>query len=98
MSCICVFDSFHNFAQLVEASLQRGTPPGNEYPGYDTNQFESEVPVLLELWGMRSTPSLPGPLLPGAVTSDRVLSMGQIELNCICMLNWIVWNGTVFDI
>ena len=44
------------------------------------------------------------------VTPDRVLSMGQIELNCfvwdgtvltfkLCtyaMLNWIVWNETVF--
>ena len=32
---------------------------------------------------MRSTPllpSLPGPLWPGVVTPDRILSMGQIEL------------------
>ena len=38
---------------------------------------------------MRSTPllpSLPGPLLPGMVTPDRVLSMGQIELKCVSML------------
>ena len=39
-------------------------------------------------------PLLPGPLWPGVVAPDRVLSMGQIELNC--MLNWIVWNRTVF--
>ena len=26
-------------------------------------------------------PSLPGPLKPGVVAPDRVLSMGQIELN-----------------
>ena len=32
------------------------------------------------------------------VAPDRVLSMGQKELNCILMQNWIVWNGTVFDI
>ena len=33
---------------------------------------------------MRSTPSLPllpGPLCPGVVASDRVLSMGQIDFN-----------------
>ena len=39
---------------------------------------------MLELWGMQSTPSLPslpGPLWPGVVGPDRVLSMGQIELN-----------------
>ena len=29
---------------------------------------------------------------------DSVLSMGQIEVNCVIMLNWIVWNKTVFDI
>ena len=38
-------------------------------------------------------PSLPGSLWPGVIAPDRVLSMGQIELNCILMLNWIVWNG-----
>ena len=45
---------------------------------------------MLELQGMRSTPllpSLPGPLWPGVIALDRVLSMGQIELNCILMLN-----------
>ena len=44
---------------------------------------------MLELWGMQSTPplpSLPGPLWPGVVVPDRVLSMGQIELNCVLML------------
>ena len=52
----------------------------------DTKQSDSEVPVMLGLWGMRSTPSLslfPGPLWPGVVVPDRALSMGQIELNCI---------------
>ena len=39
---------------------------------------------------MQSTPSLPshpGPLRPGVVAPDRVLSMGQIELNIEFMLN-----------
>ena len=47
--------------------------------GYDTKQFDGEVPVMLELWGIRSTPllpSLPGPLWPGMVAPDRALSMG----------------------
>ena len=39
----------------------------------------------------RSLTSLPGPLWPGVVAHDRVLSMGQTELNSILMLNWIVW-------
>ena len=79
-------------------------------PGYDTKQSDCEVPLMEEFWGMRSIPSLPslsGPLWPGMVASDRVLSMSQIKVNWIArnrnifgifvlMLNWIVWNGTVF--
>ena len=47
---------------------------------------------------MRSTPSLPslsGPLWPGVVVPDKVLLMGQTELKCVLMLNWIAWNRTV---
>ena len=57
----------------------------DEYPKYDTKQSDVEVPVLLELWvigNATSLPSLPGPLWPGVVAPDRVLSMGQIELSC----------------
>ena len=39
---------------------------------------------------MRSTPSLPSfpdPLWPGMLAPDRVLSMGQIDLNCVLMFN-----------
>ena len=64
-----------------------------------TLNTDDEVPVML--WGMQSTPSLPslpGPLWWGVVAPDRVLSMGQIELNCVLILNWILWNRTVFDI
>ena len=38
---------------------------------------------MLELWVMQSIPSLPslsGPLWPGVIAPDRVLSMGQIGL------------------
>ena len=45
---------------------------------------------MLELWEMQSTPllaSLPGPLWPEVVAPDRVLSMGQIELKCVIILN-----------
>ena len=67
--------------------------------GYDTKQSDGEIPVMLELWGMQSTSSLPllaGPLWSGVVAPERVLSMGQIELNCLLMLNWIIWNTTVY--
>ena len=39
---------------------------------------------------MQSTPSLaslPGPLWPGVVALDKVLSMGQIELNYVLTQN-----------
>ena len=65
------------------ASLQRNKNPSNECPGYSTKRFDSEAPVMLELWAMRSIsslPSLPGQLWPAVVAPDSVLSMGQIEL------------------
>ena len=59
-------------------SAERYPPPPNECPGYATKQSDGDAPVM-ELWRMRSTPSLPslsGPLLPGMVAPDRALSMG----------------------
>ena len=56
----------------------------NECPGYDTKQSDGEFPVMLELWGMWSTSSLPlltGTLSLRVVVSDGVISIGQIELN-----------------
>ena len=45
---------------------------------------------MLELWGIQSNPSfqtLPGPHWPGVVAPARTLSMGQIKLNGVIMLN-----------
>ena len=88
--------------RIRQLYLCRGLrPPPQWVSWYDTKQTDGEGPVMLELWGMRSTPSLPslpGPLWPGVVAPDRVLSMGQIELSCILMLNWIVRNRTVFTL
>ena len=50
----------------------------NECPGYDTKQSDGGVPVILELWRMQSTPSLPlllGPLWPEMVAPDKALSL-----------------------
>ena len=47
-------------------------------PTSDTKQSDGEVTVMLEHWGMSSTPPLPllpGPLRPGIVAPDRALSM-----------------------
>ena len=35
--------------------------PDNEFPGYDTKQSDGEVPVILDVWVMLSTPSLLSP-------------------------------------
>ena len=50
---------------------------------YDIKQTDGEAPVMLELWGMQSSPLLPslqGLLQPGVVATDKVLSMRQTEL------------------
>ena len=54
--------------------------------------------VMLELWGTQSTPSLPslpGPFWLGVVAPDKVLSMVQIDVNCVIVLNIIARNRTV---
>ncbi len=65
--------------ELPTAPLQRGKKKLTSALRYDTKQSDGEVPAILELWGMRSTPSLPslpGSLWPGVVAPDRALSMG----------------------
>ena len=65
-------------------------PPPNECLRYNTKQSDGEVPVMLELRGMQSTPSLPllpGPLWSGVIALDWVQSMEQIELKYVLMLN-----------
>ena len=79
----------NSVAQLAEAvkyalGICRGVRPHSyECPGLDTKQPDGEAPVMLEFWGMRNIPllpPLPGPLWPGVLVLDRVLSMRQIEL------------------
>ena len=43
-----------------------------------------------------SLPSLAGLLWPGVVAPDKVLTMGQLELNCVLMPNKIASKRTVF--
>ena len=67
--------------------MQRGKTP-NECPGYDTKQSYGEVSEMLQFGGMKSIPllrSLPCPFWPEVVAHDRVLSMGQTELNSVLM-------------
>ena len=76
---LCIAQSAGAVEYTDCTSAEGVRPPPNECPGYDTKQSDGEVPAVLELWGMRSTPSLPslpGPLWPGVVAPDRALSMG----------------------
>ena len=55
-------------------SAEEVRPPPYECPAYDNKRSDGEAPVMLELWGIRSTPSLPllpDPFWPGVVTPDR---------------------------
>ena len=71
-----------------------GLDTTNLCPGYDVKPSDGDACLfaMLELWGMwsiSSLPLLPGPFWSRVVPPDSVLSMGQIELNCI------TWNRTV---
>ena len=62
--------------------LCRGVRSLPECLAYNTKQSDGETLIMLELWGMQSTTSLPlflGSPWHGVVAPDRVLSMGQIE-------------------
>ena len=49
-----------------------------------SKQSDGEAPVMLELWGMWSTPLLASPWSTQAIiATGMVLSMGQIELNSV---------------
>ena len=76
---LCIAQSAGAVEYTNYNSTKGGKTLPNECPGYDTEQSDGEVPVMLGLWGMQSTPSLPllpGLLWPGMVAPDWVLSMG----------------------
>ena len=64
--------------------LYRGIrPPPPHTHTHTTSVLGMILNNLMELWGMLHIPLLPllsGPLWPGVVAPDRVLSFGQIEL------------------
>ena len=66
-------------AEALTAPLQKGKTPPQRVSWYDSKQSNGEVTVMLGVWGIQSTPSLPSlpiPLWPGVVAPDRALSMG----------------------
>ena len=85
--------SFLGLKNTPTAPRQKGLILPNEGPGYNTKPSHGEVPVMLELWGMQSNPSLPlflGPLWPGVVVPDRTQSMSnRTELHIYVKLNYL---------
>ena len=82
-------------AEYTDCISEEGWDCPNEYPGYRIKQSDGEAGAL----GNAANPFIaiaPGTTLAWSGCSDRVLSMGQIDLNCILMLNWIVWKRSVF--
>ena len=76
---ISILPSRLGLYNIKTAPLQRDKTTPNEYPGYDTKQFDREIPVIHGLWGMQSSPSflsLPSSLWSAAVEPDKALSMG----------------------
>ena len=72
-------------------------PTPNVHPRYDT-KLDVEVPVMLELWEMRSTPllpSFPGALWPRVVAPNRVLSMGQKRTKMNYYINTLSYGGVL---
>ena len=64
--------------------------PLNECLVYDTKKSDGLAPVMLQLWEKRRTPLLTllaGPHRPGVVALNKVLYIGQIELNYARTLN-----------
>ena len=61
---------FEECYSLFGIFLHISLPSQHLYPLKSPKQSDGEVPVMLELWGMWSIPSLlslPGPLWPGVV-------------------------------
>ena len=84
---LCFFQNIHgsvNWAvEYTDCISPEGSDSLNQFPGYDTILSDSEAPVMLGLWGLRSTASLlslSGLLWPEVVVLVRVLSLGQFDI------------------
>ena len=86
MFVIYVMYTFLTFwdGRIYQLHLCRGVEPlAQRVSWYDSKPSDGEFPVMLELWGMQSNPSLPSipsPHWPGVITADRILSLHQIGL------------------
>ena len=85
-----IWPSWLGLHNTPTTSLQRGkiTPTNVLFITWNNLMVVSSI----------SLSSLPGPRSFKVVLPDRVQSIGQIEWNCVLMLNWIVWNRIVLHL
>ena len=71
---------YQEIDHLIFAFTEHPTPTS----GDDIKQFDDEAPVMLELWGVQSTPSLP--LLSGPIygSNRSVWYLNCIQTNDLC--------------
>ena len=80
INSLLVLVTHQNIAQSARAveytDCREGKASSNECPGYDAKLFNGEVPVMLELWGIRSTLFI-------AITPRSTLALcPYAKLNC----------------
>ena len=101
---ICVINPVNWDCRIHRLHLCKGIRPPlthSECSRYDIKQSDGKASIMLELWRIPSTPllsSLPRQLWPLVVALYKVLSVSQIKLNCVFVLNWIAWNRTFLTI
>ena len=53
-----ILDQSAEVTEYADCTSAEGSNPIHEFYGYDTKRSGGGVPVILELWGMRSTHTL----------------------------------------
>ena len=81
-----IFTSAFSSCCSAQSSRAVEYPQPNECPRYDTKQSDGEVPVMLGLWGMQTTPLLS--LLPGLIHGSNRTKM---RIHVILGL-WWMWS------
>ena len=77
---------------IPTASLQRGKTPPTSVLDMALNN------LMLELWGCGVPFFCHHSQVHCGLEFKHMIPMDQVELNCVLMLNWIIWNRTVWHL
>ena len=86
-------------------------PSTKKCPGYNTKQSDGEVPMMLGLWAMQSTPFIATASRTTLAQNGRtwlgpIYGLNRTKLHTFLnwivwirtvWINWIAWNRNVFD-